>query len=342
LGSANIWPIRISPITLLLAMVLLSFVTSFSKQKAAQPTMPKFSELSDEDRTRLEQQRAVVATAAKQRYGTSSLRKTAADLPVLQRLIDDKVFSKTQTYELQSLGIAFGDVLASEKAQHIGAVSSESDAEADLVRAQANNVGDDTVDSDACEEHGKDRESTEEDHGEALRRYGVENDAFEGLDAVDRLLAVRLFKDRPNRSQRGEWVALRAYNEGLRAHRHRERELVRNLHSRVIKLRPVVACAFGEPDLFQVSTDSDNFPLNAYWGDVEPFSDGILIGKIFPGKNFINHHYCRRVHGIFFTYESPLLQRNLQHLQVIRLNSQVDGPVHVVFAGWFWFSFQPK
>jgi hypothetical protein len=35
-------------------------------------------------------------------------------LSVLQRLIDDKVFSKTQTYELQSLGITFGDVLASE------------------------------------------------------------------------------------------------------------------------------------------------------------------------------------------------------------------------------------
>ena len=95
-------------------MVLLSFVISFSKQKAAQPAMPKFSELSREDRTRLEQQRAIVAAAAKQHYGISSLRKTVADLSVLQRLIDDKLFSKTQTYELQSLGVAFGDVLASE------------------------------------------------------------------------------------------------------------------------------------------------------------------------------------------------------------------------------------
>jgi Domain of unknown function (DUF3806) len=100
--------------TLLSAMIVPNFVTCFSKQKAAQPTMPKFSELSQEDRTRLEQQRAVVAAAAKQRYGTSSLTRTAADLPVLQRLIDDKVFSQTQTYELQSLGVAFGDVLATE------------------------------------------------------------------------------------------------------------------------------------------------------------------------------------------------------------------------------------
>jgi len=35
-------------------------------------------------------------------------------MPILQRLIDDKVFKKSQTYEWQSLGIVFGDVLASE------------------------------------------------------------------------------------------------------------------------------------------------------------------------------------------------------------------------------------
>jgi hypothetical protein len=50
LVRGNTWTIRISAITLLLAMVPLSFITSFSKQKAAQPTMPKFSELSHEDR----------------------------------------------------------------------------------------------------------------------------------------------------------------------------------------------------------------------------------------------------------------------------------------------------
>jgi hypothetical protein len=99
---------------ILLAIVLLSLVTGCSKQEAAQPGMTKFTELSNEDRTRLDQQRAIVAAAANQRYDTSVLTKTVKDLPVLQRLIDHKVFSKTQTYELQSLGIAFGDVLASE------------------------------------------------------------------------------------------------------------------------------------------------------------------------------------------------------------------------------------
>jgi hypothetical protein len=108
------WITRTSVITMLLTMVFLSLIIGCSKQKAVLPAMPKFSQLSPEDRTRLEQQRTVVATAAKQRYGTPVLTETVSDLPVLQHLIDDKVFRKTQTYELQSLGIAFGDVLASE------------------------------------------------------------------------------------------------------------------------------------------------------------------------------------------------------------------------------------
>lgn len=75
---------------------------------------PKFSELSREDGERLDQQRALVADAAKRRYGTAALTRTNKDLPIIQKLIDGKVFKKSQTYELQSLGVAFGDVLASE------------------------------------------------------------------------------------------------------------------------------------------------------------------------------------------------------------------------------------
>jgi len=75
---------------------------------------PKFTELSREDSARLDQQRTVVAAAVNRRYGTTALTKTKQDLPILQRLIDEGVFDKSQTYELQSLGVAFGDVLASE------------------------------------------------------------------------------------------------------------------------------------------------------------------------------------------------------------------------------------
>jgi len=75
---------------------------------------PQYHELSSEDRARLDRQRAVVAAVVKERYGTLRLTGTGSDLPVLQKMIDDGVFKKSQTYELQCLGVAFGDVLAAE------------------------------------------------------------------------------------------------------------------------------------------------------------------------------------------------------------------------------------
>src|SRR5215470_6630523 len=99
---------------LLILITLLGGMTSlFSQANQAAPE-PKFSELTPQDKARLDQQRGLVAAAAKQRYGTAILSRTKNDLPILQRLIDDKVFNKSQTFELQSLGVVFGDVLASE------------------------------------------------------------------------------------------------------------------------------------------------------------------------------------------------------------------------------------
>jgi hypothetical protein len=86
----------------------------FGQSAHEAPPAPRFSELSRDDSKRLDEQRAIVAVAARQHYGTAKLTKTKSDLPILQRLLDDKVFQKSQTYELQSLGVAFGDVLASE------------------------------------------------------------------------------------------------------------------------------------------------------------------------------------------------------------------------------------
>jgi uncharacterized protein DUF3806 len=103
---------RISIMTAILCLGFLGVLFGQSNREAAPE--PKFTELSREDSARLEQQRAVVAAAAKQRYGTTALTRTKSDLPVLQKLIDDNAFNKSQTYELQSLGVALGDVLASE------------------------------------------------------------------------------------------------------------------------------------------------------------------------------------------------------------------------------------
>lgn len=98
-------------------LILAAFLTGlgllYGQPHEAAPE-PKFSELSPQDKARLDQQRSLVATAVKQRYGITALSRTKKDLSILQRLIDDKVFKKSQTYQLQSLGVVFGDVLASE------------------------------------------------------------------------------------------------------------------------------------------------------------------------------------------------------------------------------------
>jgi hypothetical protein len=99
------------------AIALLSFglvASILGQSNAPKSPAPKYKELSTADRERLDRQRAVVAAEAHQWYGTAKLTGTMSDLPVLQKLIDDHAFEKTQTYELQSLGVAFGDVLASQ------------------------------------------------------------------------------------------------------------------------------------------------------------------------------------------------------------------------------------
>lgn len=96
------------------------------------PSRPRFSELSPKDNERLNQQRAVVADASRQRYGTTSLTRTKKDLPILQCLLDDKVFDGSQTYQLQSLGVAFGDVLATELSLHWVMITDEYGTDATL------------------------------------------------------------------------------------------------------------------------------------------------------------------------------------------------------------------
>jgi hypothetical protein len=109
-------------------LAILGFACSLAGQSvSAPPVEPRFSELSREDGKRLDQQRAVVANAVRQRYAAESLTRTKKDLPILQRLLDDddKVFGKSQTYQLQSIGVAFGDVLVSELALHWVMVTDE-------------------------------------------------------------------------------------------------------------------------------------------------------------------------------------------------------------------------
>lgn len=76
-------------------------------------TTAAFRALRPEEEDRLEAQRALVSAEISARYGWK-LKRTSADIVYLQRLLDDRVFSGDQTYELQSLGVCFGDVLAAK------------------------------------------------------------------------------------------------------------------------------------------------------------------------------------------------------------------------------------
>lgn len=87
------------------------------------------SELTESEACDLQAQRDVVQDVLRERFGVFSLPTTKADLPVLQQLIDDRVFSPEQESEWSCVGVAFGDVLAAEFGLHWCAYSDEQGAE---------------------------------------------------------------------------------------------------------------------------------------------------------------------------------------------------------------------
>src|SRR4051812_46747136 len=93
--------------------LILVLLASCSNKKAA-PARMKFTVLSAQDIARLNDQRRIVQEEARKRLGAGALTKTRDDLKTLQRLLDERAFGPGQTYELQCLGVVFGDVLASE------------------------------------------------------------------------------------------------------------------------------------------------------------------------------------------------------------------------------------
>lgn len=72
----------------------------------------EFTEPKEEDLQRLAHQVVAVGSVAS-RLGLPELTGTAADLDVIQAILDSGELESDQTYELQSLGIAFGRALVS-------------------------------------------------------------------------------------------------------------------------------------------------------------------------------------------------------------------------------------
>ena len=84
----------------------------------------------------LDKQRGVVAREIAARY-KANLTKTKGDLALLQKLLDDGAFEPTQTFELKSLGVVFGDVLAAAAGLHWIMVTDEYGTDPTLVRGNS-------------------------------------------------------------------------------------------------------------------------------------------------------------------------------------------------------------
>ena len=78
------------------------------------------------EQRRLREQRELVQELARRHVGTAlSLGRSLDDLRVIQELLDKKIFTPDQTYELQALGVALGDVIATQLDLHWVAVEDE-------------------------------------------------------------------------------------------------------------------------------------------------------------------------------------------------------------------------
>jgi hypothetical protein len=84
---------------------------------AAQLIDKRVTPLTTVDRQYMESQRQLVNELTLRAYGGRCCRRVS-ELPLLQRLLDDKRVSPEQTLELQAMGIVLGDLLASELGMH--------------------------------------------------------------------------------------------------------------------------------------------------------------------------------------------------------------------------------
>jgi hypothetical protein len=92
--------------------LLTSFIIALPLASIAQQA-PKavFAPLSREMQAGLTKQRAFVSALIASRFPGEKLAGARKDLLLLQRVIDAKAIPKTSTWELQAVGVIFGDVL---------------------------------------------------------------------------------------------------------------------------------------------------------------------------------------------------------------------------------------
>jgi hypothetical protein len=106
-----------SVLTFTMLVMIIVPLLGCSKSESSKPNI-KWTKLSDDDQERLSVYRSEILSEGMKRYGIKELSKTKADLPTLQRFIDDKVYLQIDLLHQEALGAAFGDVLATELGLH--------------------------------------------------------------------------------------------------------------------------------------------------------------------------------------------------------------------------------
>ena len=97
----------------LLCLMLLITIIARPPTASAQPEEVIVSDLTPLDLQYMDRQRELVDELSRLNLG-SSCCDSRADLPLLQRMLDDNVVRSDQRLELQAMGIVMGDILAAE------------------------------------------------------------------------------------------------------------------------------------------------------------------------------------------------------------------------------------
>lgn len=97
---------------LLSSLALLPVIWA-SATMGADPGKAVFRPLSAATVGHMDRQRAYVASLLQKHFPGTKLTRTRADFAALQRIVDAKLIPAKRTWEWQSVGIVFGDALAS-------------------------------------------------------------------------------------------------------------------------------------------------------------------------------------------------------------------------------------
>ena len=96
-----------------------------AQSAAAQLEGMRFGELGGADQLKSERQRELVVALARRHLGVEIGEASRGDVRTLQRLLDEGVVGAGQTFELQSLGVVLGDVMAATLRLHWVVVDDE-------------------------------------------------------------------------------------------------------------------------------------------------------------------------------------------------------------------------